>query len=89
MSEHRETANADMYQTIPRLAGDSASGRAEEIRSFSQKNVRCTFFCEKETKQHAAAGESNLASGQTPGLISHRVLRITAGSLRRSRARAP
>jgi len=30
MSEHRETANADVYQTIPRLAGDIASGRAED-----------------------------------------------------------
>ncbi|MFP4438792.1 MAG: hypothetical protein ACLFVO_16240 [Chloroflexaceae bacterium] len=30
MSEKRETANADRYQTIPRLAGVIASGRAED-----------------------------------------------------------
>jgi hypothetical protein len=30
MSELRETANADMEQTIPRLTGDIASSRAEE-----------------------------------------------------------
>jgi hypothetical protein len=44
MSEHRETANADMQQTIPRLAGDiapfdDAQGRLRQGRtdhSFSQ-----------------------------------------------------
>ncbi|MFP4438431.1 MAG: hypothetical protein ACLFVO_14405 [Chloroflexaceae bacterium] len=30
MSEYRETANAAMDQAIPRLAGDIASGRAED-----------------------------------------------------------
>jgi hypothetical protein len=30
MSENRETANADMYQAIPCLAGDIVSGRAED-----------------------------------------------------------
>jgi hypothetical protein len=29
MSETRETANADMYQAIPRLAGNTASRKAE------------------------------------------------------------
>jgi hypothetical protein len=48
MNETRETANADRYPAIPRLAEDSAAGRAEETRSFSQKNSRCEFFCEKE-----------------------------------------
>jgi len=48
MSENRESANAAMDQAIPRLAGERASGRAEKTRSFSQKNSRCEFFCEKE-----------------------------------------
>jgi len=37
MSETRETANADMYPAIPGLAGDIASGRAEEA-IFIHKN---------------------------------------------------
>jgi len=37
MSEHRETANAAMDQAIPHLAGDIASGRAEEPGSFPKK----------------------------------------------------
>jgi hypothetical protein len=36
MSENREPANNDVYQAIPRLAGDIASGRAEDSRSFSR-----------------------------------------------------
>jgi hypothetical protein len=46
MGESCETTNADMEQTIPRLTGDIASGRAEDSRSFS-KNSRSDFF-EKE-----------------------------------------
>jgi len=66
MSEHRETANAAMQQTIPGLVGDIASGRAEETRSFSQKNSRCEFFCEKEKMYHAAAGESGFNRMKRP-----------------------
>jgi hypothetical protein len=58
MSEKRETANADIQQTIPGLTGDIASGRAEDSRSFSQKNSRCEFFVKKKQKYHAAAGDS-------------------------------
>jgi hypothetical protein len=48
MSEKRETANADMQQTIPRLTGDIASGRAE-VSIFFTKNLHCVqIFCEKE-----------------------------------------
>jgi len=40
MNEHRETANAAMDQAIPHLAGDIASGRAEETilvsKTFTQ-----------------------------------------------------
>jgi hypothetical protein len=45
MSEHRKTANTDMYPAIPRLAGDIASGRAEDSYLF-HKNValRATFL---------------------------------------------
>jgi len=50
MSETRETANAAIHQVILRLVGNIASGRAEGIRSFSQKNSRCEFFCEKEKR---------------------------------------
>jgi len=35
MSEHRETANADLHQAIPGLVGDIASGSAEDPISFS------------------------------------------------------
>ncbi|MFP4438692.1 MAG: hypothetical protein ACLFVO_15735 [Chloroflexaceae bacterium] len=48
MSETRETATADRYQAIPRLAADIASGRAEDTRSFSQKFSQSENFCEKE-----------------------------------------
>jgi len=48
MSENRETANAAMYQVIPHLAGGSASGRAENSRSFSPKNSQREFFGEKD-----------------------------------------
>ncbi|MFP4440437.1 MAG: hypothetical protein ACLFVO_24645 [Chloroflexaceae bacterium] len=48
MSEKHEPAGAAMDQAIRRLAGDIASGRAENPRSFSQKNSRCEFFCEKD-----------------------------------------
>jgi hypothetical protein len=37
MSEKHEPAGAAMYPALPRLAGDIASGRAEEPRSFSRK----------------------------------------------------
>jgi hypothetical protein len=32
------------------LTGDIASGRAEDSRSFSQKNSQSEFFCEKDKK---------------------------------------
>ncbi|MFP4437058.1 MAG: hypothetical protein ACLFVO_07405, partial [Chloroflexaceae bacterium] len=41
MSEHRETANADMDQAIPRLAGDIASGRAEDSMLFHKTFALC------------------------------------------------
>jgi hypothetical protein len=55
MSETREPANAAMQQALPGLVGISphsttlraGSSRAEETRSFSQKNSHCEFFCEK------------------------------------------
>ncbi|MFP4438822.1 MAG: hypothetical protein ACLFVO_16390 [Chloroflexaceae bacterium] len=40
--------------------GDIAFGRAEETRSFSQKNSQRDFFVKKDKKYHAAAGESDL-----------------------------
>jgi hypothetical protein len=59
MSEPRETTNVDMYPAIPRLAEDSTSGRAEEARSFSQKNSLSEFFCEKE-KRSTMLPQANL-----------------------------
>jgi hypothetical protein len=38
MRETRETSNAAMYQALPRLAGDIASGRVEDPMLF-HKNV--------------------------------------------------
>jgi hypothetical protein len=48
MNETRETANADVYQAIARSVKDSASGRAEDIVSCSQKNSQREFFCEQD-----------------------------------------
>jgi hypothetical protein len=59
MSEKRETANADMQQTIPGLTGNIASGRAEDSRSFSQK--RSTI---------ATAGESDFHLVKPLGCMS-------------------
>jgi hypothetical protein len=39
MRETRETANADRYQTIPRLAGVIASGRAEVSILFQEMSA--------------------------------------------------
>jgi len=47
MSETRETANADMDQVIPRLVGDIAAGRAEEVLFFTKMLHRVQHFCEK------------------------------------------
>ncbi len=47
--EKHEPAGAAMYPAIPRLAGDIASGRAEDF-TFSQKNSQREFFCEKRHK---------------------------------------
>jgi hypothetical protein len=66
MSETRETATADMQQAIPRLAGDIASDRAQETRSFSQKYSQRECFCEKEKTYHAAAGEAGFHRVKRP-----------------------
>ncbi|MFP4437575.1 MAG: hypothetical protein ACLFVO_10030 [Chloroflexaceae bacterium] len=44
MSENRETANAAMDQAIPRLAGDIASGRAEDSWLFHKKVAQSATF---------------------------------------------
>jgi len=48
MSENRETATADMDQAIPRVAGDIASGRAEETSFFTNMLHFVQHVCEKE-----------------------------------------
>jgi hypothetical protein len=60
MSETRETVNADIYQAISGLVGDIASGREEKTRSFSQKNSRHEFFCEKDKKVPCCRRRSGL-----------------------------
>jgi len=45
---------------VPDPEGMSASGRAEETRSFSQKNSQREFFVKKNKTYHAAAGESDV-----------------------------
>jgi len=48
MRKPRETTTAAMGQAIPRLAGDIASGRVEDLHSFSQKTrTECGFFVKK------------------------------------------
>jgi len=66
MSEHRATANVAMYQAILHLVGHIASGRAEGIRSFSQKNSQRDFFVKKKRVYHAAAGESGFHQVKRP-----------------------
>jgi hypothetical protein len=59
MSEQRETANAEIYPAIPHVAGDIASDRAEEPRSFSRKfGSESQIFVKKINTYHAAAGDS-------------------------------
>jgi len=67
MSETREPANADMYQMIPRLAGDIASGRVERD-SFSEHVAqnKVPHVPKKIKKHHAAAGKSGSHWGKRP-----------------------
>ncbi len=44
MNEHRETIRADVDQVIPHVAEDSAAGRVEKTRSFSQKIYNANFL---------------------------------------------
>jgi hypothetical protein len=44
MSEHRETANAAMDQAIPHLAGDIASGRAEDSMLYHKNVAQSAIF---------------------------------------------
>jgi len=61
MSEHRETANADMHQAIPRLVGNIASGRAEDSFSCSQTCcTTCNMFVNK--KKRTMLPQANLTS---------------------------
>jgi len=60
MSEHCETANTNMYPAIPCLAGDIASGRAEETRPSSQK-IYNVIFCEKD-RSSTMLPQANLIS---------------------------
>ncbi|MFP4440444.1 MAG: hypothetical protein ACLFVO_24680 [Chloroflexaceae bacterium] len=50
MSETREPANADSYQTIPRLAGVIASGRAEWNILFQEMWHVVPHFLKKKQK---------------------------------------
>jgi hypothetical protein len=79
MSERRETANADMQQAIPRLAGDiapfdDAQGRLRQGRtdhSFSQTCGSLShMFVKKVKTYHAAAGASGFHLVKRPVCIS-------------------
>jgi hypothetical protein len=61
MSEHRETASADIHQAISGLVGDIASGRVEELRSFSRKfGSESQIFVKK--KKRTTLPQANLTS---------------------------
>jgi hypothetical protein len=76
MNEPRETANADIHQTISGLVGDIASGRAEETRSFAQKNSQGEFFCAKEKSVPCCRRRFCRSPGETPGLMNDRVTSV-------------
>jgi hypothetical protein len=68
MNENRETANAETYPAILRLAGDiapfdDAQGRLRQGGTFSvfftKKIHVVNFFVKKKKEYHAAAGESD------------------------------
>jgi hypothetical protein len=73
MSATRETANADMDQVIPRLVGDIASGRAEEVIFFTKMLHRVQHFCEKREKVPCCRRRIRIPSGETSSLLTHRV----------------
>ena len=74
MSEKRETATADRYQTIPRLAGVIASGRAEDSLSCSHTICTlCKWCVNKKQNVPCCRRRFGCSSGQTPGLNAHRV----------------
>jgi len=76
MSENRATTNADMYKVLPRLAGDIASGRWEETRSFSQENHKMNFSCEKEHHVPRCRRRIGLLGWSTDRNRLHRVTRV-------------
>jgi hypothetical protein len=75
MSEKRETATADRYQTISRLAGVIASGRAEDIVSFSRNfgSSSQNFVKRKDQQVPCCRRRIGFSPGETPGLMNHRV----------------
>jgi hypothetical protein len=48
MIEKHEPASAVMYQAIPRLAGDTASGRVEDAIFLIKKLHKVQLFYQKE-----------------------------------------
>jgi hypothetical protein len=67
-----------MGYVIPSLKVDIASGRVEKPTFSHKKFALCAnFLCEKIKKYHAAAGEATFLSGQTSGLITHRITHVT------------
>jgi DNA-binding Xre family transcriptional regulator len=57
---------------VPDPQAGFASGRVEDSRSFSQKNSRREFFCEKGKKCTMLPQAVCIASGETSGLhINH------------------
>jgi hypothetical protein len=73
MNETRETANADRYQAIPRLAGISPPAGRKMPFFFIKNSHLVRIFYEKEKNVPCCRRRIGLPPGQTPGLHAHRV----------------
>jgi hypothetical protein len=63
----------DTRYAVAHPKGNVASGRAEEIRSFAQKNSQREFFCAKEKSVLCCRRRIWLPSGEMSRLNAHRV----------------
>jgi hypothetical protein len=69
-----------MDQAIPRLVGDIASSRAEDIVSFAQKHSQRECFCAKEKSVPRCRRRLHRYREETARLNAHRVTPVKESS---------